>query len=462
MQVRRLLLLAPLALLGCQTGFEECKKYNWFVCAYNDATGGETEGETDSDPTTTQSTVSPAVCGDMVVEGDEVCDDGTMNTMDQWKVAKTCKAGCIEYADFCGDMAINGSEICDDPGGKNTPNPWEPTATCKDDCSDFSQYCGDGIINGPENCDSGVDNSDAYTGKPHCNAACEKDVPYCGDGDCQAQEDIMDCPDDCSPMCGDGKVQAGEVCDDGMDTADCNGDCSKPSCGDGYLNMAAGEECDDGNNDDTDACRNDCTNALCGDGVVQAEVEECDDGNQKDDDNCSNDCIAARRMFVTAQEYKAGAIGGVLNADMLCQSAAAAVPVPVGPGNTWMAWLSDAMLSSPLSRVSAADKNFTGWYLLPTDTPVAKGWSGLTSGTLVNSINVTETAVTLMDGSGAWTNTKADGTNFGTNDCVNWTSSAVALSSGWGNIAETLVAWTQAGTTSCSSSLRLYCLEVSP
>jgi hypothetical protein len=165
MQVRRLLLLAPLALLGCQTGFEECKKYNWFVCAYNDATGGETEGETDSDPTTTQSTVSPAVCGDMVVEGDEVCDDGTMNTMDQWKVAKTCKAGCIEYADFCGDMAINGSEICDDPGGKNTPNPWEPTATCKDDCSDFSQYCGDGIINGPENCDSGVDNSDAYTGE---------------------------------------------------------------------------------------------------------------------------------------------------------------------------------------------------------------------------------------------------------------------------------------------------------
>jgi cysteine-rich repeat protein len=44
-----------------------------------------------------------------------------------------------------------------------------------------------------------------------------------------------------------------------------------PSCGDGYLNMAAGEECDDGNNDDTDACRNDCTNAFCGDGVVQVE-----------------------------------------------------------------------------------------------------------------------------------------------------------------------------------------------
>ena len=39
------------------------------------------------------------------------------------------------------------------------------------------------------------------------------------------------------------------------------------------------EDCDDGNNVETDA-RNSCRSATCGDGVVQAGVEACDDGNE--------------------------------------------------------------------------------------------------------------------------------------------------------------------------------------
>lgn len=46
-------------------------------------------------------------------------------------------------------------------------------------------------------------------------------------------------------------------------------------CGNGVVD--SGEDCDDGNSDNTDDCLNDCTNARCGDGFVHSGVEECDD-----------------------------------------------------------------------------------------------------------------------------------------------------------------------------------------
>jgi hypothetical protein len=56
-------------------------------------------------------------------------------------------------------------------------------------------------------------------------------------------------PDDCIPdadECGDGIVTAGEDCDTGgVNTSTCDGgDCTVPVCGDGYVNAAAGEQCD--------------------------------------------------------------------------------------------------------------------------------------------------------------------------------------------------------------------------
>lgn len=78
-----------------------------------------------------------------------------------------------------------------------------------------------------------------------------------------------------------------------VETALCTAACGASSCGDGATNATAGEECDDGNQIDTDACRNDCTAATCGDGVVRENVEACDDGNQIETDACRNDCTAA-------------------------------------------------------------------------------------------------------------------------------------------------------------------------
>jgi cysteine-rich repeat protein len=91
-------------------------------------------------------------------------------------------------------------------------------------------------------------------------------------------------------MCGDGHVAASEECDDGNtdDTDDCTSECKVARCGDGFLQP--GEECDDGNFDDADACVAGCVAASCGDGLVQAGVEDCDDGNQEDTDACSNTC----------------------------------------------------------------------------------------------------------------------------------------------------------------------------
>ena len=59
-------------------------------------------------------------------------------------------------------------------------------------------------------------------------------------------------------------------------------------CGDGVT--GAGEDCDDGNSDNTDACLNDCRDAFCGDGFVQDGVDQCDDGDVVPGDCCDASC----------------------------------------------------------------------------------------------------------------------------------------------------------------------------
>ena len=56
--------------------------------------------------------------------------------------------------------------------------------------------------------------------------------------------------------------------------------CQGATCGDGVV-QAGLEECDDGNDDDSDGCLTSCRLARCGDGFVQTGLEECDDGNEK-------------------------------------------------------------------------------------------------------------------------------------------------------------------------------------
>ena len=96
---------------------------------------------------------------------------------------------------------------------------------------------------------------------------------------------------------GDSEETGGESGETGGDTGGDTGSESGESgsdsggagiCGDGVVDD--GEECDDGNDDDTDDCVGECAWATCGDGFVHATDEACDDHNLVEDDGCDNEC----------------------------------------------------------------------------------------------------------------------------------------------------------------------------
>ncbi|MBQ9816314.1 MAG: DUF4215 domain-containing protein [Proteobacteria bacterium] len=242
-------------------------------------------------------------CGDGIVQAEEECDDGQNNDGHYGG----CNADCT-LAPHCGDSIVNDSEgeVCDN-GDLNGSTYGE----CRLDCSGVSGRCGDGIIDaGLEDCDLG--NSVDDTGK--FKFVDENGVTVGGDGS------YGGCNADCtrSSFCGDGVVDAafGEICDDGFYDPiameykggsglydECRADCTGIAsyCGDGIVN--GGEDCDFGpalNNGQYSAkgttCNPDCTEApYCGDGIVNGD-EKCDDGIKKgvggiDQYNtCKSDC----------------------------------------------------------------------------------------------------------------------------------------------------------------------------
>ena len=159
------------------------------------------------------------ICGDRMVKGSETCDDG--NSLDGDGCSSTCLtepgfdcsgAVCISLASAdggaeaglsvptCGDGIISGAEECD-----NGPLNAEEYGDCSTHCLVIG--CGDGVVNGPEECDLGPGNGTEY-GDPHgCTATCTR-PPFCGDG-------IVD-------------HAYGECCDDG-DSNGLDGLCA-PNC----------------------------------------------------------------------------------------------------------------------------------------------------------------------------------------------------------------------------------------
>ena len=108
------------------------------------------------------------------------------------------------------------------------------------------------------------------------------------------------CDDDCTAVaCGDGNINmsAGETCEEGgVESATCDDDCTDVMCGDGNVNMTAGEACDGdgmGIGGETADCNDDCTVAMCGDMVVNMTAgEDCDEGGVETAE-CNADCTAA-------------------------------------------------------------------------------------------------------------------------------------------------------------------------
>src|SRR3569623_596466 len=89
----------------------------------------------------------------------------------------------------------------------------------------------------------------------------------------------------------------GLVCPAGTSCAAKQSVCIKGLCGNGIVDTAAGEACDDGNNLDGDGCSADCkSDETCGNGSVDAcKGEVCDDGNNVSGDGCAADCKSSER-----------------------------------------------------------------------------------------------------------------------------------------------------------------------
>jgi fibro-slime domain-containing protein len=114
----------------------------------------------------TSSQCSP-VCGDGLVKGSEVCDDGT-NT----GAYGGCEPGCMARAPYCGDGIVqNPQEDCDNGTNATTYGGLSPNQ-CAPGCK-FAPYCGDGVVSNGEECDDGAQN-----GVGPCNTDCTRAYYY--------------------------------------------------------------------------------------------------------------------------------------------------------------------------------------------------------------------------------------------------------------------------------------------
>ncbi len=259
-------------------------------------------------------------CGDGAVQAPEQCDDGALNG-----TYGHCKADCTAVGFSCGDSLRQPNEACDCGGANgqyafngikaaasntNAPNQClqNPAGfnvySCSWDCSGAGPRCGDGIVNGTaEKCDGGFEefkgfcNDAAQTG---CNATANcPAIGTCVGGKCSNGDNVScvsnsDCVGSCGHFCPTVEQKQRHSCNPNNpatiadDATACTWSawtCTSPgTCGNGK--KETGEQCDDGNTDNTDSCIIDtslnytCKASICGDGYVNPGAgEECDTGS---------------------------------------------------------------------------------------------------------------------------------------------------------------------------------------
>lgn len=192
----------------------------------------------------------PCRCGDGILQrADEACDDGNHDAGDGCYRCKIepprehCPNGVLDEGEECDDGNLVDDDACDN--------------FCYRNPCIVLIVCGNGVLEAGEACDDG-NVSDGDGCAAHC-ATVEPGwrCPFPG----RPCEPIPDggIEDGGISMCGDGIVQRelGEICDDGVNAGGYGG-CAPgcvlgPHCGDG-VTQPDYEECDDGNNDNTDLC----------------------------------------------------------------------------------------------------------------------------------------------------------------------------------------------------------------
>jgi len=292
-------------------------------------TGGASSGNGGS------TTATGGMCGNGVVESLEECDDGMGNGTPNDACLNDCTFVCIAGnpgRDHCDDgNPCNGMESCGADHKCASGTPLGSGASCgmgmfcvNGNC--VAPTCGDGVVEAPEECDDG--NTLNGDGCDNCKFSCVANDPTrncastnpcvsngtCGTNHiCTAGMPLANgttCP---SGVCENGVCTVQSCAGQAKCTAcmgglcDGAGACKASTCGDGCVDMAAGEQCDPPNGT---TCAANCKfNSVCGNGVLDPG-EQCDDGNKFNLDGCDSSCkyeAVARMTQVTISGNQAPA-----------------------------------------------------------------------------------------------------------------------------------------------------------
>lgn len=239
-------------------------------------------------------------CGDGVLQDGEACDDKNTTPNDG------CSAACQVELDWecptpgmpcvslvvCGNGILSTVESCDDgnavdgDGCSADCSTVEPGYECRVPGKACIPDCGDSVLTGQENCDDGNEVSG-----DGCSSTCLTEPGWSCVGTVCTQA-----------VCGNGMQETGESCDLGAqnglfygDGTGCSKTCTKEpvcrdasgktvacstACGDGNIDTASGETCDDGNAIDGDGCSSACMDegGFTCTTVEASDTETCSNG----------------------------------------------------------------------------------------------------------------------------------------------------------------------------------------
>ncbi len=396
-------------------------------------------------------TLCGSKCADTNVDPGNCGGCGKVCAAAQTCAGGMCKSGCPGTQMLCaagGDAGGDGAAaVCVDP------------QTDSHNCGACNNACAQGQVCAAGNCSTSCQPSETL---------CTPDAapPYCAN----TQTDGVNCGS-CGNTCGNGQTCSSGKCGANCGAGEtlCTPDGGAPYCADEATDNAncgaCGNVCSQGQ-----VCSNGFCGVTCSMGLTQCG-NQCVDTTSDHDDcgGCGTVCqgsstcvggVCAHHVFVSSATYT-GNLGGLVGADTKCQTLASTAGLP----GIYRAWLSDGT-NGAATRLTHSTQPYV---LSDGKTVVANDWTGLTSGTLLHAIDLTETGQPPPNGNNlcmnstqvVFTDTTIAGAVVAAADsCSAWTSASVAVSS-FGLANATNGTWTNAcaGAGNCAATAAIYCVQ---